>query len=110
MEPNCPARSKEGKGITAVNPQAETGFVCWHVFFFLVLSGKKPPPATCGRIYQHRGLGPLNDRRDGGRPAWAAYSVWLVLWGIVPVLCPVWGILMLFLSAVLILPQPLIVL
>ena len=34
MEPNCPARSKEGKGITAVNPQAETGFVCRHVFFF----------------------------------------------------------------------------
>ena len=26
MEPNCPARSKEGKGIAAVNPQAETGF------------------------------------------------------------------------------------
>ena len=34
MELNCPARSKEGKGITAVNPQAETGFVCRHVFFF----------------------------------------------------------------------------
>ena len=34
MELNCPARSKEGKDITAVNPQAETGFVCWHVFFF----------------------------------------------------------------------------
>ena len=68
MEPNCPARSKEGKGITAVNPQAETRFVCWHVFFFLVLPDKKPPPATCGRIYLHRGPNPLNDRRDGGRP------------------------------------------
>ena len=34
MEPNCPARSKEGKGITAINSQADTGFVCWHVFFF----------------------------------------------------------------------------
>ncbi len=34
MEPSCPARSREGKDITAVNPQAETGFVCWHVFFF----------------------------------------------------------------------------
>ena len=34
MEPNCPARSKEGKGITAVNPQAETG-LCAGMFFFL---------------------------------------------------------------------------
>ena len=78
MEPNYPARSKEGKGITAVNPQAETGFVCWHVFFFLVLPDKKPLPATCGRIYQHRGLNPLNDRRDDGRPqcGGAGLAVW----------------------------------
>ena len=46
MEPNCPARSKEGKGMTAVNPQAETGFVCWHVFFFLVL----PDKSLCRRL------------------------------------------------------------
>ena len=34
MEPNYPACSREGKGISVVNPQAETGFVRWLVFFF----------------------------------------------------------------------------
>ena len=57
MEPNCSARSKEGKGITAVNPQAETGFVCWHVFFFfLVLPDKNLRRRLVARYTNIEGL------------------------------------------------------